>query len=188
VFVTRLHARYDAAGFPEDLMFRETANRQNFQGRFVIRNAWHGVARCALAEQYLNVELPARREREARTLASLTGWSVAEIRARLPFSEAGSSGPQPWWKKLWPEFSRLIRQRDGHCLMDGYVPFHFCYAHHIHWWHKNPVEAYEWARQHLGPRWLLRLDLERQCSYRRKRMTEAEIRAEWNAFGLGDAA
>jgi len=33
VFVTRLHVRYDAEHFPEDLMFQETGDRQNFQVR-----------------------------------------------------------------------------------------------------------------------------------------------------------
>src|SRR5262249_51619218 len=31
VFITRLHVRYDAAHFPEDLVFQETADRSNFQ-------------------------------------------------------------------------------------------------------------------------------------------------------------
>jgi len=33
VFVTRLHVRYDQAHFPEDLVFQETGDRTNFQGR-----------------------------------------------------------------------------------------------------------------------------------------------------------
>jgi hypothetical protein len=33
VFLTRLHVRYDNAHFPEDLVFQETADRANFQGR-----------------------------------------------------------------------------------------------------------------------------------------------------------
>ena len=37
VFVTRLHVRYDRENFPEDLVFQETGDRQNFQGRYVIR-------------------------------------------------------------------------------------------------------------------------------------------------------
>ena len=42
VFITRLHVRYDAAHFPEDLVFQETADRTNFQGRYVLRHAWKG--------------------------------------------------------------------------------------------------------------------------------------------------
>jgi hypothetical protein len=30
VFITRLHVRYDAAHFPEDLMFQETADRDKY--------------------------------------------------------------------------------------------------------------------------------------------------------------
>ena len=37
-FVTRLHVRYDRAHFPEDLMLQETADRENFQGRYVLRH------------------------------------------------------------------------------------------------------------------------------------------------------
>ena len=43
VFVTRLHLRYDAAHFPEDLVFQETADRTNFQGRYVLRHPWTGT-------------------------------------------------------------------------------------------------------------------------------------------------
>ena len=47
VFVTRLHVRYDAAHFPEDLMFQETADRSNFQVRYILRHPYTGEARCA---------------------------------------------------------------------------------------------------------------------------------------------
>jgi len=39
VFVTRLHVRYDKNHFPEDLIFQETGDRQNYQGRYVIRHS-----------------------------------------------------------------------------------------------------------------------------------------------------
>ena len=47
VFLTRLHVRYDNAHFPEDLVFQETADRTNFQGRYVLRHAWQGEETCA---------------------------------------------------------------------------------------------------------------------------------------------
>jgi hypothetical protein len=100
VFVTRLHVRYDAASFPEDLAFQVTGDTENFQGRYVMRHAWEGTAQCSEAERYRR-ELPERREREARALADLTGWSLDAIRA-----DAGLSGepkPEPaWWERLWP--------------------------------------------------------------------------------------
>ena len=46
VFVTRLHVRYDRDHFPEDLAFQETADRTNFQGRYVLRHAWKGDSSC----------------------------------------------------------------------------------------------------------------------------------------------
>ena len=52
VFVTRLHVRYDAAHFPEDLVFQETADRSNFQGRYVLRHPWKGEAQCEAAARY----------------------------------------------------------------------------------------------------------------------------------------
>ena len=36
VFITRLHMRYDAQSFPEDIQFQETADTGNFQGRYVL--------------------------------------------------------------------------------------------------------------------------------------------------------
>ena len=82
VLLTRLHVRYDAAHFPEDLVFQETADRENFQGRYVLRHAWSGKATCELATTYL-AGLPRQREREAQNLATLTGWDINEIRRQM---------------------------------------------------------------------------------------------------------
>ena len=49
VFVTRLHVRYDSEHFPEDLVFQETGDRQNYQGRYVIRRPWKGEASCDIS-------------------------------------------------------------------------------------------------------------------------------------------
>jgi hypothetical protein len=106
VFVTRLHVRYDKAHFPEDLVFHETGDRSNFQGRYVLRHAWTGTATCAAADTYRR-ELVARREREAQTLASLTGWPIEDIRRQqgvVPAADPIKNEPaMPWWRKLWPQ-------------------------------------------------------------------------------------
>ena len=81
VFLTRLHVRYDSQHFPEDLAFQETADRENFQGRYVLRHPWTGSASCSAADAYRK-ELATRREREAQSLASLTGWDIGEIRRK----------------------------------------------------------------------------------------------------------
>jgi len=102
VFVTRLHVRYDRAHFPEDLVFQETGDRTNFQGRFVMRQPWTGPADCPEAETYAR-ELRARQEREAQTLASMTGWSLDEIRRRIGLGGPVAAGPRPtpWWSQIW---------------------------------------------------------------------------------------
>ena len=47
VMLTRLHVRYTANTFPEDLMFTQTKDRQNWQTRYVIQNPYGGtVAAC----------------------------------------------------------------------------------------------------------------------------------------------
>jgi hypothetical protein len=99
VFVTRLHVRYDNAHFPEDLVFQETADRTNFQGRYILRHAWTGGESCAAAESYRGT-LRDRHEQEAQRLASLTGWDVSGIRKKMNLGQA----PQPdasWWERIW---------------------------------------------------------------------------------------
>ncbi|HEU4938177.1 MAG TPA: DUF2330 domain-containing protein [Vicinamibacterales bacterium] len=98
VFVTRLHVRYDAAHFPEDLVFQETADRTNFQGRYVLRHAWTGDSTCDAAVRY-RAELTQRREREAQTLAMLTGWNIADIRRSMNVS--APPDPAAWWQRIW---------------------------------------------------------------------------------------
>jgi hypothetical protein len=98
VFMTRLHVRYDAAHFPEDLVFQETADRANFQGRYVLRHPWKGEARCEAAQRYRE-SLRARAEQEAGALASLTGWPIEEIR-RKAGNLPGDDG-RTWWQRLY---------------------------------------------------------------------------------------
>jgi hypothetical protein len=96
--LTRLHVRYDAEHFPEDLMFQETGDQQNFQGRYVLNHPFGGEMKCGAREQYLT-SVRERRRREATTLAALTGWSAEKIRERM-----GPDAPahvEPWWKTLW---------------------------------------------------------------------------------------
>jgi hypothetical protein len=98
VMLTRLHLRYTRDSLPEDLAFQETADRQNFQARYVLRHPWRGdVSSCDSAPAYFD-EVARRQEREATTLASLTGWDIDAIRARMALA------PQPasrWWDALW---------------------------------------------------------------------------------------
>jgi hypothetical protein len=48
VMLTRLHLRYTPRTFPEDLMFIETKDSQNWQARYIIQHAFGGsVAECS---------------------------------------------------------------------------------------------------------------------------------------------
>ena len=103
VFVTRLHVRYDATRFPDDLVFQETADRSNFQGRYVLHHPFKGEAQCEAATRY-RAELRERAEREAGTLASLTGWSIDDIRRKMgPAYGEVRPDARPWWKRMWSE-------------------------------------------------------------------------------------
>jgi len=99
VFVTRLHVRYDGEHFPEDLVFQETSDRENFQGRYVLRHPYKGEARCEAGERYRSA-LRVRQDREAQTLASLTGWDIAEIRGKMDL-QGEDKAPESWWQRLW---------------------------------------------------------------------------------------
>jgi hypothetical protein len=105
VFITRLHVRYDGAHFPEDLVFQETADRTNFQGRYVLRHEWTGESSCEAAKRYRE-QLPQRREREAQNLASLTGWDIRDIRRSMNTDVAATQPPVKWWQRIWRNYSR----------------------------------------------------------------------------------
>jgi hypothetical protein len=81
-YVTRLHVRYDAQSFPEDLVLTETKDKTNFQGRYVLHHPWKGSASCEAGARY-RASLPQRFRQEAMNLANLTGWSLADIRAKM---------------------------------------------------------------------------------------------------------
>lgn len=97
VFITRLHVRYNRQQFPEDLRFHTTANRQLFQGRYVIRHPFRGKISC---DTNYPQTVRDRQEQTAQNLANLTGWKMAEIRSKIDFVEANVEAT-PWWRKLW---------------------------------------------------------------------------------------
>ena len=108
VKVTRLHLRYTNKTFPEDLMFHETQDKRNFQGRYILRHPWKGSpGKCEEARRYLLKELPRRQEKEAQNLARLTGWDINDIRKKAKITssskepEKPGSSKKPWWQNLW---------------------------------------------------------------------------------------
>lgn len=103
VQVTRLHVRYTPDTFPEDLMFQETGDTTNFQGRYVLRHAWNGSPQqCDAAKQYFQ-QLAQRHEKEARSLANLTGWDLNEVRRKMKLDEKNvyPVDDNKWWQNIW---------------------------------------------------------------------------------------
>lgn len=100
VYLTRLHVRYDQAHFPEDLMFQETSDRRNFQARYILRHPWTGTDECPAATAYRQ-HLRDRYEREAQTLATLTGWNIGEIRKAMNIASLPTSDEKKWYQRLW---------------------------------------------------------------------------------------
>ena len=101
VFMTRLHVRYDADHFPDDLRFQETGDRSNFQGRYILRHPWTGGGSCAAIGRYRR-ELAQRHEQQAQTLASLTGWDIESIRREMGIDTGlPPEDNRSWWERIW---------------------------------------------------------------------------------------
>ena len=108
VYVTRLHVRYDAKSFPEDLKFHQTGDRSNFQGRYILRHPYKGEMKCDAAEAYKK-QVNTRIDKEIKTLANLTGWDREQIRRQIdedgtgkPFVIKTRTKKTDWWNKIWP--------------------------------------------------------------------------------------
>lgn len=102
VFITRLHVKYNKYHFPEDLIFQETGDRSNFQGRYALQNPWTGSDSCE-ASKYYKKKLHERQETEARTLANLTGWNIRDINKKIDYVKYTDNGEKPWWKTIWTD-------------------------------------------------------------------------------------
>jgi hypothetical protein len=104
-FITRLHVRYTRTKFPEDLMFQETGNQENFQGRYVLNHPFKGNLSCEAGKKYQQTLRP-RLEQEAGNLANLTGWSIRDIYSKIDFSitqPKKAEGNTPFWRNVWNE-------------------------------------------------------------------------------------
>lgn len=104
-FITRVHVRYTRNKFPEDLMFHETGDRDNFQGRYVMNHPFKGTANCEAGKKYRQALRP-RLEKQAGTLANLTGWSIRNIYSKIDFSiaqpQSKDRNPQ-FWQNVWQD-------------------------------------------------------------------------------------
>ncbi len=87
VYVTRFHAQYTRDQMPHDLMFRETDNQANYQGRYVMNHPFDGEISCLRGGLYV-IGVRGRVLGEAVRLAEITGWEIDgimdKLRASLP--------------------------------------------------------------------------------------------------------
>ncbi|HEV3251894.1 MAG TPA: DUF2330 domain-containing protein [Puia sp.] len=98
VYFTRLHIRYNRNAFPQDLMFQETANTENFQARYIITHPAPGDFSCEAGKKYLQ-DLKKRRKNEIETLAWLTGkgysdWDMVSNTEEEKYIPAGYAYPK----------------------------------------------------------------------------------------------
>ena len=84
-----------------------TGNRQNFQGRYVIRHPFTGPASCEAGRVYFNDSLPKRQTKVAENLARLTARPIVDIRHKMNLTDSGSGDDnrtddnEYWWESLW---------------------------------------------------------------------------------------
>jgi len=102
--LTRLHVRYDARRFPEDLVLQETANRTSWQARYVIHHPYRGSEECSEKTAYWRTVWK-RRESEARNYCGLTGANLEVIREKMAVDETWEKPVEkvPWWERIWTE-------------------------------------------------------------------------------------
>ncbi len=99
VYLTRLHVQYTKDSHPEDLMFKVTTNRDNFQGRYILQRPFRDELTCDAAEGYIR-DVVRRQDREAQTLANATGWDITEIRSNIPEFSPVVNNPN-WWERFF---------------------------------------------------------------------------------------
>lgn len=93
VFFTRLHVTYNRNDFPQDLVFHETMDRENFQCRYVINHPARNYNNCKGWDDYVT-EKKAKRRMELKELHALTGWDVS-IYSGYPGNFYNYDAPEP---------------------------------------------------------------------------------------------
>lgn len=99
VFFTRLHIRYRRNEFPQDLMFQETPNTENYQARYIITHP-ATYTNCSEGEKYLQ-KLETRKMLEVMEYCHLTGdrpeqyaWYAPQLKHSAK-QEIHQKGKQP---------------------------------------------------------------------------------------------
>jgi hypothetical protein len=74
VYFSRLHFRYGRSYFPQDLLFQETPNKENYQARYIITHPAQGDLSCEAGQKYI-YDLTRRRQTEVQNAVAMAGWS-----------------------------------------------------------------------------------------------------------------
>lgn len=74
VYFSRLHFRYGRSYFPQDLLFQETPNKENYQARYIITHPAQGDLSCEAGQKYI-YDLTRRRQTEVQNAFAMAGWS-----------------------------------------------------------------------------------------------------------------
>lgn len=82
IFFTRLHVRYDRKHFPQDLLFHEVPDWDQYQARYVLHHAAQGPFNCKEANGYV-AAVKHRRKKEVSNLTSLTGWDAENYQSYI---------------------------------------------------------------------------------------------------------
>jgi len=79
VMLTRMHLRYTPRTFPEDLMFTQTSDTQNWQARYVIQNPYGGsVSECNERVSKMDCEaMCGERVKNVKTTVQNSNWQYA---------------------------------------------------------------------------------------------------------------
>ena len=133
VFFTRLHVTYDRKNFPQDLIFEETPNRENFQALYSIRHPAYGDFQCEEGKTYVK-DVMKRRSTELNELAMLTGWDVSgyhdyatKFAQFIPNAEPHYRVPvnNPPKKIEAPEQNPLLNKDTSHVKQESFTtPFY----------------------------------------------------------------
>ncbi|MEZ4852130.1 MAG: DUF2330 domain-containing protein [Bacteroidia bacterium] len=103
---TRLHVRYNRQNFPQDLLFQETPNKDNFQARYIMNHPYQGEIDCIKGISYQK-DLAKRKERELENLAQLTGWNGADFPEFVMRNQQLKLQAEISQRKLWIRYGGI---------------------------------------------------------------------------------
>jgi hypothetical protein len=103
-FITRLHVRYARDKFAEDLVFQQTSNREQFQGRYVLNHPHREGLTCEAARDYQK-KVVDRQAQEASNLVTLTGWQLADVQKQIQPISINVADDNRFW--IWKLFASI---------------------------------------------------------------------------------